>query len=374
MKSRKGSHCHSIPGSILLLFLAFVSSGQARSDWKKEWEETLAAAHREGEVTIYGQARHPTSAAVQALSQFYPRIRLNFIGGTGGQLGARVMAEKRADKHLVDVAIGGPGTMVGVYYKAGLLEPLSAAFILPEVKDPSLWWDRRHHYADPGDRYVFAMTGNVSSSIGAYNSQRVKAEEIQSWWDLLHPRWKGQIVATDPRSAGNIQNWRHLYYSSELGPGFIRRLLLEMEVRFSADERQMMDWLGAGKYLIHLFAKSANIEQAREQGLPVQELMSRKEAGSIGTGSGHLSFFKNGPHPRAARLYINWLLSREGQLTWQKITQDNSLRVDIPKETVPKEGIPVEGKSYMFMSSPAYEDVGPLRRLVEEILAEGKRR
>lgn len=368
------------PIHAIFFFLALLHSGSAllpaaeRAPWQAEWERTVAAAHQEGAVTVYGQARHPTSAAIQAFEQVYPKIRLNFLGGTGSQLGVRVMAEKRAGKHLVDIAIGGPGTMVEVYYKGGLLEPMSAAFILPEVADASFWWDKKHHYADREERHVFAMTGDVSSTIGAYNTRLVKPGEIQSWWDLLQPKWKGKIVATDPKSAGNIQNWRYLYYSEDLGPQFIRRLITEMDLRFSSDERQMMDWVASGKYPVHLFAKGANLDRAKGQGLPVEELLSRKEAGSVGTGSGHIAFFKNSPHPNAARLYINWILSREGQLAYQKITKDNSLRMDIPKDMVPKEAVIQEGKRYMFMSSPEYEDIGPLRKLIDESMAAIQRR
>lgn len=368
------------PASLAALFLFFLCYAQSvrpaepKPAWQAEWEKTLAAAHHEGEVTLYGQARSPASDAMKAFQKSYPKIRLNFVGGTGSQLGPRVMAEKRANKHLVDVAIGGPGTMVAVYYKGGLLEPISSAFILPEVKDASLWWDRQQHFADPDNRYVLAMTGDVSSTIGAYNANLLKPGEVQSWWDLLRPKWRGKIVATDPKSSGNIQNWRYLYYSAELGPKFIRKLLGEMDVRFSSDERQMMDWIASGKYAIHLFAKGANLDKAIEQGLPVRELNSQKEAGSIGTGSGHIGFFKNAPHPHAARIYVNWMLSREGQLAWQEFTKDNSLRVDISKDAIPKENIPIEGKKYMMLSSPEYEDVEGLKKLIDEVLAQSGRK
>ena len=106
----------------------------------------------------------------------------------------------------------------------------------------------------------------------------------------------------------------------------------------------------------------------------MEELSSQKEGGSISTGSNHLSFFKNAPHPNAARLYINWVLSREGQLAWQKITKDNSLRADISKEMVLPENLLREGASYIMTSHPQYEDVKPLRKLVDEVLAETKRR
>lgn len=355
------------------LFAAFVlASTFAKAEepsWQTEWEKTLSAAEREGMITVYGQARHPVSAAIQAFTQYYPKIKLNFIGGPGSELGHRVMAEKRADKHLVDVAIGGSGTHVRVYYKANLLEPLSSAFIMPEVKDGSAWWGKKHLYADTERRYVFLFQGNVSSRMGAYNTDLVKPGEIKSWWDLVHPKWKGKIVMTSPKVSGNIQSWVFLHVSPELGPKFLRRLLGDMEVTFSASERQMMDWLATGRYPIHLMAKEDNVQKAKEQGLPVEELFSQKEGGDISSGSGHISFFKNAPHPNAARVYINWILSREGQLTWQRITAENSLRMDIPKHMVDPREVPKEGVNYII-SSQHLDAVKPLRKLINELLPE----
>ncbi|MGH7772039.1 MAG: ABC transporter substrate-binding protein [Candidatus Binatia bacterium] len=356
----------------LLLILTVMGVDHARSDWKKEWERTLAAAEKEGQVTIYGQARKEVADAIQEFRNAYPRIKLNFVGGQGSDLGHRVMAEKRAGKHLVDVAVGGGATMIQVYHKADLLEPISTAFILPEVTDQSFWWGKKHHYSDSANRYVFMMQGDVSSGIGAYNIHFVQPGEIQSWWDLLNPKWKGKMVMTDPKSAGNIQSWVYLYHSPELGPKYLRRLIGEMDLTFSANEQQMVDWLAQGKFYIHLLSKDDNIEKARRQGLPVMSFDSQKEAGRVSSGSGHLSFFKNAPHPNAARVYINWILSREGQMAWQKYGLTNSFRIDIPKDMLQAGQVLKEGRQY-FMSSRYVVDLKPLRQLINEILAETKR-
>ena len=354
----------------LTLVLVFVAAGQASADWKSDWKEALAAAEKEGEVILYGQARYGVRDALLEFAKVYPKIRLNFVGGQGSELAKKVMAEKRAGKHLVDVAVGGGGTQVLVYYKGGLLEPTSSAFVLAEVADASLWWGKKHHYADPENRYVLMFQGDVADRMGAYNTKLVKPGEIQSWWDILDSKWKGRIVMTDPKWAGNIGSWRYLYYSPELGPKFIRRLLAEMAVTFSSDERQMIDWVAAGKYAVYLFAKDENIDLAIKQGLPLKSLHSQKEAGSLTTGSGHISFFKNAPHPHAAKVYINWILSREGQMAWQKYSGDNSLRIDIPKESLPlgQAQVPKEGRQYLMTSLPQYEDVKPLLKIVDEAL------
>ncbi len=363
----------------VLLFLCWIDpviSAESKTGQQAEWEKSVAAAHKEGEVTLYGQARYGVQDAILAFKNAYPKIKFNFIGGQGSDLAKRVMAEKRADKHLVDIAIGGSGTQVLIYHKGGLLEPTGSAFVLAEVTDTSLWWGKRHHYADSENRYVFMAQGDVADRMGAYNTNLMKPAEIQSWRDLLDPKWRGKIVMADPRWAGNIGSWRYLYYSPNLGPKFIKRFLAEMDITFSTDERQMIDWLASGKFHVYLLAKDENIDLGVKQGLPIKSLHSQKEPGSITTGSGHISLFKKAPHPNAAKVYINWFLSREGQRTWQKYTGANSFRTDIPKDMLPlgRAQVPMEGKQYLMTSLPQYEEVKPLRKLVDEALGDARRK
>jgi ABC-type Fe3+ transport system substrate-binding protein len=360
----------------MVFLLNLLLAASAYGDWKEDWEKTVAAAEKEGEVSIYGQSRAGVGKAVLAFKDAYPKIKINFVGGSGSDLAKKIMAEKRAGKHLVDIAVGGGGTMVLVYHKAGLLQPLPPMLILPEVTDETKWWSKKHFYSDPEGQHVFMAQGDGGSGIAAINTNFIKAGDIQSWWDLLAPKYRGKFVMTDPDSAGNIGNWRFLYYSPELGPKFIRRLLTETQITFGANEHQMMDWVGSGKYQMHVLAKFENTANARKQGLPVMQIFSEKEGDTISTGSGHISSFKNAPHPNATKVYLNWFLSREGQLTWQKLTGRNSFRTDISKDMIPfkEEQIPKEGGKYLLSSLPQYEDVEPLRKLVDEVLAQAKKK
>ncbi|MGH7795562.1 MAG: ABC transporter substrate-binding protein [Candidatus Binatia bacterium] len=362
------------------LFAAFVLNaalvGSAYGDWKQDWERTVAAAEKEGEVTIYGQSRAGVGKAILSFKDAFPKIKINFVGGSGSDLSKKIMAEHRAGKHLVDLSVGGGGTMVLVYHKGGLLQPIQPQLMLPEVVDQTKWWSKKHLYSDPEGQHVFMAQGDAGSGIGAINSDFIKTGEIDSWWHLLAPKYRGKLVMTDPDSAGNIGNWRFLYYSPDLGPKFITRLLTEAQVTFAANEHQMMDWVGSGRYLMHVLAKFENTENARKQGLPVRQVFSDKEGDTISSGSGHIVSFKNAPHPNATKVYINWFLSREGQLTWQKLTGRNSFRTDIPKDMIlyKEEQVPKEGAKYLLSSLPQYEDVKPLRKLVGEVLAKVKQK
>ena len=356
----------------MLLNMALADS--VNGDWKQDWEKTVAAAEKEGEVTLYAQSRAGVGKALLAFKDAFPKININFVGGSGSDLAKKIMAEKRAGKHLVDLSVGGGGTMVLVYHKAGHLQSIPPLLILPEVSDQTKWWSKKHLYSDPEGRHVFMAQGDAGSGIGAINTNSIKPGEIQSWWALLAPRYRGKIVMTDPDSAGNIGNWRFIYYSADLGPKFVRRLLTETQVTFAENEYQMMDWVGSGKYHMHVLAKFENTENARKQGLPVMQIFSEKEGDTISTGSGHIIAFKNAPHPNATKVYLNWYLSRDGQLIWQKLTGRNSFRTDIPKDMIPykDEQVPKEGGKYLLSSLPQYEDVKPLRKLVDEILAQVK--
>jgi iron(III) transport system substrate-binding protein len=361
--------------TFVLLFFSFLSTRSGLAQLQQDWDKLVAAAEKEGEVTIYGQARAGVAKAIQAFSAAHPKIKINFVGGQGADLSKKILAERRAGKNLVDVSVGGGATLV-TYHKVGALQPVPPALIHPEVRDQAKWWSKKHFYADSDGKYVFMAQGDAGSGIGAINTNLVSGAEIKSWWDLLTPKLKGKLVMNDPKGIGNIGSWRFLFYDDDLGPKFLRRLVTEMDVTFAHDERQMMDWLGAGKFNINLLAKVENTDNAKKQGLPVAQIFSEKEADAISTGSGHVALFKDGPHPSAAQLYVNWFLSREGQLAWQKHTGRNSFRTDIPKDMVgyKEVQVPKEGGKYMLTSLPKYDDIEPLRKLVNELLGESKKK
>lgn len=147
-----------------------------------------------------------------------------------------------------------------------------------------------------------------------------------------------------------------------------------MDITLSRDDRQAMDWLAVGKFSTCLFC--GNIESVRGQGLPVEEFptYSWNETPAIYSGSnGTLVLLNRAPNPNAARLFINWLLSREGQTSFQRImnTADlvmESLRVDIPKDPIPPERRRVAGVNYIIMDTPERSDQEPVNKLLKEVI------
>lgn len=360
--------CRTLLWASIVLPPQFAGSAESNRSWQQEWEKVVAAAEKEGQVTVYAPPGKQYQDAIGSFHEKYPRVKLNYVPGSGTNNAQKLLSERRADKYIADAFIGGSGTLTLVLLKAGVLDPIPPALILTENRDQTLWFSKKHTYAD-NKNHIFMFQGNVQTDIGAYNTNLMDVSEIRSFWDVLNPKWKGKMAAYDPKRRGHIQRMRAIYYNPTLGGEFIRRLFSEMDLTVAGDQRQLLDWVASGKSHIYLFATSSDVRDAQRKGLPVGVLYGEPGEGYMSGGFGHLALINKAPHPNAAKVFINWLLSKEGQLQWQKKSDNNSLRTDIPKEMLSDQKmVAKEGEKYLNASLPEYEDVKPLLSIVEEAL------
>jgi hypothetical protein len=151
-----------------------------------------------------------------------------------------------------------------------------------------------------------------------------------------------------------------------------------MDVTLFRDFRQGPDWLATGKFAICFFC---DVDVLKQQGLPVDTFGPRvfKEGGGLVQQFGTLALVNRAPHPNAAKVFINWLLSRKGQSALQKVTltgesHSDSLRIDIPKDDVPVINRRLDGIKYVDAGKPEWLDMKPILDVVNEALkAAGKR-
>jgi iron(III) transport system substrate-binding protein len=375
-ESRKFSWISAFAGMTLMLvgvlswFGSVASAGEAPK-WKEDWERTLNAAKKEGQLSLYGgqEITHPDIIA--AFNKEFPFIKVTTTSGRGGDLVARIVAERRADKYLADVMASGPNGPRMLYLSKSL-DPIASAFILPELTDKSKWYGAKHWYADPENQYIFIYEGTLNSTGLSYNSKLTNAEEIKSYADLLRPKWKARLLTLDPRGAVPPTQVLNLYHTPGLGPDFVRRFYTETEVTLFRDRRQGTNWLATGKFPLCFLCR--DIERVKELGLPVDVIPADwiKEGGTLGGGSAsNLALINRAPHPNAAKVFINWYLSRQGQMVWQNVMNkkeveaSDSMRIDIPKEDVLPDGRRVEGKKYNVVG---FLDPEPVQKLIQEVV------
>jgi iron(III) transport system substrate-binding protein len=352
------------------------SVAAADASWQAEWEKTVKAAEQEGQVVYSASGSH---RFLDEFHRAYPKIKTVVVSASCSSIVSRIMTERRAGKNLSDVVRCGL-TSAHSLYRGKTLQPLAPALILPEVKDPSKWWQGKHHYSDSEGKYLLISAASAYLRFASYHKDLVNPAELKSFWDLLNPRWKGKMVATDPRTGEGRNGSRFLFYNPELGPQYLRRLLGEMDLKLSRDYRQATDWLAQKQYAMFLFSQSDDTLTASQQGLPVQILDTTgwKEGAGLDPISGAYALMDKPAHPNAAKVLLNWLLSRDGQLAIQRDPEmagrTDSLRIDIPKTEVHPMMRRREGVKYHVMWNPEWMDMKAVEKVVNQALEEAQRK
>ena len=364
---------------VLLSLASIAIAADSKPGWQREWEKIFEGAKKEGEVRLWGEQEITHSDIIAAFNKEFPFIKAVTVSGRVGDLMPRIIAERRAGKFLADIYSGGlGGRSFFDFHKAGVLDPLKPVLLLPEVVDGSKWLNGEHFYADSEKQFVFMYEGSVAGNGLHYNTGLVDLKEFKSYWDLLNPKWKGKLLLFERPGVGSPSVIRY-YYNAQLGPDFVKRLFSEMDVTVSQDRRQSSDWLASGKFPVCI--DCGDTDRAKQQGLPVDEFphANLKEASYEVSTSGNsgLALINNAPNPNAARVFINWFLSRAGQTAWQTVMNSkvqepsDSMRVDIPKDKVNAPAKREEGKKYRVTG---FLDPDPPTKLFKELIGKEKRK
>ena len=332
---------------ILLCVILSPSSFAAQSsNWQADWETTIKAVEKEGQLVIYGpRGRDQEMLYSEIFPKAFPKIRVQYTPGRLSQVISRLMAEQRAGVRQVDLLLGGTDVLLGTFKDKGLLQPIRPLLVLPEVLDPSAWFRGKLLFADREEKYV-AMYRAVPYSSACINTNSIKPGELKSYWDFLNPKWKGKIASQD-FSSGSARNQMYvLYIRDDLGAKYLKRLFGEMDITISRNIVQLGDWLAQGKFAIAL--GGVDCPDLALKGLPVAPIFLEGLA-AVGAGNDPASMLANAPHPNASKVFLNWILSREGQMAFQKLTKENSLRIDIAKEGIVDPDLMLDPKrQYLF--------------------------
>ena len=354
--------------AVLMIFSAGKGAA-AEIGWETEWERTVKAAEQEGQVVVY---KISGDTEWNAFQKKYPKIKVVLVPGGAAQIQQRLLAERRAGKYLADVVRLGGGTTTALF-KAKALDPINTTLILPEVKDASKWLDGKHHYNDVENQFVFVYAAFPLHLLG-YNNKLVDPQSLRGYGDLLDAKWKGKITIKDPREPGGGSPLLFLYHNPQLGPEYIKKLFAVAALTLIRDERQQTDWLAGGKYPLALTAKATEVEEAKGQGLPVDMVNAhafKKDGVGLEAGGTMIALPNRAPHPNAAKVLINWFLSREGQMMVQKTGPNepgqNSLREDLPKEHLPPWAQRQPGVKYIRLWGPEVWDRTSIQAFVTEL-------
>ena len=306
----------SKPAIVAVLLVVLALAGVARAADAASVEEIavynkadrqkilLEGAKKEGKISWYttlivDQVVRPVK---EAFEKEYPFLQVEFFRGNAERLVQKMFAEYQAKRYDVDIIDGTVSpTMVR---RANLLQrfysPVLADYTA-ELKDSQGYWGSTNLY--------FFATG--------YNTRMVKPSEVpKTYEDLLNPRWKGQMMWSTSRGSGapimigTILNTM----GPEAGKAYLQKLKAQNIAKSTASNRQILDLTIAGEYplSLHIFNHHAYI--SKSAGAPVDWQPHEPVTATIQT----IALAKNTPHPHAAMLLLDFLMSEKGQKVFQQ--------------------------------------------------------
>ena len=318
---------------------------------KSDWDRVVEAAKKERRVVV----SIPTSAELRkefesGFEKAYPGIELELSVGRGASNINKIAEEQNAGVRSIDLHMGGTTSIITGLLAPNFLEPVMPSMMLPEIKDPKYWWGG-HIWADSAKRHVYSFTAYMTETIW-YNTTVVKPEEISSWDSLLDPRWKGKIVILDPRSPGSGEsNWAFLLRIK--GEQFLAKLAAQ-EMMVGRNLRQLAEQVARGKSAVSIGVSYYSYLPFIKAGLPVKPISNIKEGYYAGSGSGNLAILKNPAHPNAAKVFVNWLLSRDGQAAVTKALGQPTRRFDVDTKWTKEFGHPAAKE---FLTPEKFDDL-----------------
>lgn len=308
-----------------------------------EWQKIVAQGKKEGMVVVQNTifSGDIGVALSNAFKEKYG-IRLEFVVSRGGESYERLKTEKRSGQRAASL-VQASGLYMLAMKNDGLLTPVND---LPALREKDVW-SVHPLYTDPAG-YILLF---YKTLMGPYiNTKIVKpGQEPQSIFDLLKPEWKGKLVVSDPRTgSGTYWYYTTLVNRKAIDWNYVKSLG-QQDLTYERNASAAMDQLMRGQASINLIGFGSTSGVLVDAGAPIKAI-SLKE-GDVFDLAG-ISMVDGAPNPNATRVFMNWLLSKEGMTIWANIAKQETLRKDVPNllpkdvippsTTVPKIGITME--------------------------------
>lgn len=315
----------AVSTSVLILLVAATACGSSSGggdqptgaiSHSESAEQLAAAAAKEGSLTWYTTfSDDDVAPMIHAFNKTYPKVKVNALRLSADKIPARVTTEQRGGKYNADV-ISGNSSYVGQLIGYGALQP----YIPPDAA------------ALPTGLVMprgYASSTYVTTTVIAYNPTVAKQDGLPaptSWQDLTKPQWKGKF-SIDPGAV-------NLYDSLIEAMGHDAALALmkalgDNSPRFVESHTEALTQVGAGEPVAAATAYGYKASSLKKDAPTTVEFVN---SNPLPTGVDLIDVAKRAPHPNAARLFVDWMVSRTGQQAVVDLTNHTSLRPDVKND------------------------------------------
>jgi iron(III) transport system substrate-binding protein len=259
-----------------------------------ESDKLIEGARKEGKMVFYTSVETEFARSLTvAFEAKYPFIKTDIFRSTHEKIFSRMNVERQTGTYTADVVSVGEFETYHMQ-KKGFIAPYKSPFptAYPDgFKDPNGYW------TDLYDNVI----------VTAFNTNRAKREELpKRYEDLLHPRWKARMVLDQ-----NEDRWfaNMLYLMGEKKGMEFMQALAKQNVSIRGGRSLVTQLLGAGEYDLQIVAYWYRPHLMKKQGAPVDWVGIEPAIVALHP----ISIVERSPHPNAARLFIDFAISDEGQ-------------------------------------------------------------
>ncbi len=321
-----------------------------RQAWEDEWDRLVAAAKKEGKLVINWIFSAGTpQKAYDAFEAAFPGISVEATTFQSGSLwNPKVLAEQQAG--IFNWDLDQQSVSLGLQLRDGrAYEPIRPAIIRPDAMEDKAWLGGfESGFGDDEKKWSYASIADVDGSFWV-NTSLVKEEQLKSIKDLTDPKWQGKMIFADPRSGFTFRVATAIRLLH--GDGILKQLYVDQQPTYSRDSRLITEALVRERAVIGTGVTEDVLAQFQAQGLGkgikrvyIQDMQYLS--------FGHaLWLMKNAPHPNAAKLFINWLLTKPAQEVYTQAVQRNSRRTDVRQYNAAV--APDPNKKYLTMGTEA---------------------
>ncbi len=292
---------------LFVLLFSFILTVSAQ-EWPGDLPEQ---AKKEGVVSWYTTAPVPEAKELADIfEKRYPFIKVEIFRSGGGAIANRVLAEHNAGSYMVDIIHG--------IASRGAIPPFRKKGIIMKYKFPE--W--KFVPGDLKDKEGYWTTFYQLPLVLAYNTNLVKSKDVpKTYEDLLKPKWKGGQILNDTENfvwfGTLLKHW-----GKEKGLAYFRKLARQ-DLVFQRGNTARSQLVLAGEFPLTI--SYANIVQNfTSAGAPLNWVPLEPVPINLNT----VSLARRAPHPAGARLFINFLFSKEAHLLIRKFRRIPS-RVDV---------------------------------------------
>ncbi|WP_297323155.1 ABC transporter substrate-binding protein [uncultured Bartonella sp.] len=341
-------------------FMVLPTSAKAQTEiiegYPQSYNDIVSEAEKEGSVVIYANTENAAVAPILAdFQKKFPKIRLDYIEIKAADLYSRVSSEAAANALKADIVWS---SAMDLQYQM-VQEGFAAEYTSPETKNIPEW-------ASYGNK-LYAVT--FEPVVFVYNSRLVSPDEmpktrlgLAKFLENNADRFKGKVTTYDPQRSG--LGFFAVSHDAKINDDLwsLVKAFGTTDTKFYVSTGTMLEKIGAGEHAIayNIIGPYAYLRAARDQNV---KIVVPEDFTLILSRSAYI--VKNASHPNAARVFLDYLLSRPGQMVIANEAHLFSIRADVEGEATAARLTTQYGEHLkpVSVNDSLADDLSPVKRM-----------